>query len=512
MKKIISVLLAIVLVFSLVSVIAFAQGEETYRDGNVEFIVIENEAYITKVLSVDDGLVVIPPVVSMDPANKITAKSAKIAAKDISGDDNETDDPYDDSFIHVVAILDGALTGIEAQVKNVTIPVYVKEIGDDALRLINLEGVTVHEKNTTFSSLNGSLYNKDQTTFLLHPQASADSSIATTVTSFAPKAFKDSALITSVTIPAGVTEIPDNCFEDCTSLASANLDGLRKIGEWAFSGTSLTSAQFGDSISEIGAFAFYDPELSLLASVVIPETAANVTVGSAAFFGCPIHSITLYRNVTEIGDHAFGFYYDNMSLTNYPLVITGYKYSPDKTTTTNTYAYATAPNYEFEFHPLDPIYTINVTATDASISEQNAQMFLYKNKNLKYTADSADGKFTFKDVKVDTYSIYVLTQYGVLVNLNKKATVTQGYQEDFDYTTDKYSPTGDLNRDGIIDMSDVSMLLGEGNYLSANPACDINHDGVVDVTDISIILDSDNYAAVADNIVSDHSTPTIPIP
>ena len=509
MKKILSILLAITLVLSLVSVIAFAEGETVYRDGNVEFIVIENEAYITNVLSADDdGLVVIPPVVSIDESNKITAK---IAAKDISGDDNETDDPYDDSFIHVVAVLDGAMADIEAEVKNVSIPAYVKEIGDDALRLINLEGITVHEKNSTFSSLNGSLYTKDQKTFLFHPQALADSSIAATVTSIAPKAFRDSVLITSVTIPAGVTEIPDNCFEDCIALASVNLDGLSKIGEWAFSGTALTSAVFGNSISEIGAFAFYNGELSSLESVVIPEAAANVTVGAAAFFGCPISEITLYRNVTSIGDHAFGFYYDNLSLSNFPLVITGYKYSPDKTTTTNTYAYATAPDYEFEFHPLDPIYSVNVTATDPSIAGHNAQMFLYKNKNLKYTADSADGKFTFNDVEIDTYSIYVLTQYGVLVNLNIKATVTQGYQEDFDYTTDKYSPTGDLNRDGIIDMSDVSTLLGEGNFLSANPACDINHDGVVDIKDISIILDRENYAAVADKVVANHSTPTVPI-
>ncbi len=512
MKKFISILLAITLIFSVVSVVAFAEGEDVYRDGNVEFIVIENEAYITKVLNTDEGAVAIPPVVSKADTNKITAK---IAGKDISGDDNETDDPYDDSFIHVVAILDGAFLDIESAVKSVTLPVYLKEIGNDALRLINLEKITVHEKNQTFSSLNGSLYNKAQTTFFLHPAKSADSSIASTVTSIMPKAFEDSSLITSVTIPAGVTEIPDYCFNNCTALETVNLGGIAKIGEWAFSSTNLTSAEFGDSISKIAPFAFYDCDD--IDNVVIPETAANVTVGSAAFFGCPILNITLYRNVTEIGDHAFGYYYQDMVLKKYPTVITGYKYTPDKTATTNTFAYAVAedPGYTFEpfeFHPLDPIYSVNVTATDPSISLYNAQMFLYKNKTLKYTAESDDGQFSFKDVSVDDYSVYVLTQFGVLVKLDFKASVTEGYVEDFSYATDKYAPTGDLNRDGIIDMSDVSMLLGGGNYMSANPACDINLDGIVDVGDIAVILNSSNYAAVSDKIVADHSTPTIPIP
>lgn len=512
MKKFISILLALTLLFSTLSVLAFADTETLYRDGDVEFYVLDNEAYIVKVLDTDEGNVVIPSLVSMEASNKITS----IAARDISGDDNETDDPYG-YLIHVVAILDGAFNDIESQVKSVAIPAYVTEIGESALRLVNLETILVSDKNTTYSSYNGSLYNKDQDVFILHPQASADQTIADTVTTIMPGAFEKSLNITSVTIPSGVTVIPDNCFNDCIELRSVNFSSanIQKIGEFAFSSTALTSVEFNSSISEIAPFAFYGSEN--ISEVIIPETAANVKVGSAAFFGCPITEITLYRNVTEIGDHAFGYYYDDLTLAKYPLVITGYKYTPDKTDTTNTYAYAIAedPGYTlepFEFHPLDPIYSVKVTATDASINTYNAKMFLYKNKNLKYTAESNNGVFTFENVDTDDYSIYVLTEFGVLVNLGIKASVQTTYIEEHSYTTDKYSPTGDLNRDGIIDMSDVSMLLAADNYGSeTNLACDINHDGVVDVNDIAVILNSANYAAQADNIVKSSSTPIVPI-
>lgn len=505
MKKFISVILALTLLFSTFSVLAFADSQTIYRDGDVEFYVVEKEAYIVKVLDTNDGEVVIPSLVSCTDSNKITT----ISANDISGDDNETEDPYM-NMIRVVAVLDGAFNDIETQVKTVSIPVYVKEIGESALRLVNLESVYVSEKNTTYSSYNGSLYNKAQDVFILHPEASVDPTIASTVKTIMPNAFEKSRLITSVTIPSGVTAIPDYCFNDCTNLQTVNFSSsnIKSIGEYAFSSTKIESVEFSSSIETIAPFAFYGSEN--LSELVIPQSAANVTVGSAAFLGCPILHLTLYRNVTEIGDHAFGFYYSDLVLNKYNLVITGYKYSPDKTATTNTFAYA--DENEFDFVPLDPIYSINVKATSSSINTYNAKMFLYKNKNLKYTAESDNGTFTFKDVEADNYSIYVLTEFGVLLNLGIKASVTSGSIENYNYITVKHSPTGDLNKDGIIDMSDVSILLSSGNYGSeTNLANDINHDGVVDVKDISIILDSANYAAQADKIVADHSTPVIPL-
>ena len=507
MKKLISLLLVFVLVFSSLSVLALADTLTLYCDGDFEYYIEENEAYIIKVLAVDeDGLVAIPSLVSKSESNKINSSLA--AARDISVDDNETDDPYA-NLVRVVSIKEGAFNSVYSLVKTVSIPPYVREIEEKALKVPNLESIVVSEQNTSYCSLNGSLYNYDKDLFIFHPMASADSLIASTVTTIQPGAFEDSKNITSVTIPAGVTAIPDFCFNNCYELSVVNFSSsnIASIGEYAFSSTALESVQFSSAISFIDAWAFY--ESANLEELIIPESATEVTIGDAAFIGCPILGLTLYRNVTSIGDHAFGFYYDDMYLSEYPLIITGYKYSPDKTSTTNTFAYA--DSYEFEFRPLDPIYSVKVQSINNSIKNYHGQMFLYKGKTLKYTTESNNGVYVFNNVEVDEYSIYVLTEFGVLVNLNKKASVTEGYIETFTTTTTKYSPTGDLNRDGIIDMSDISLLLG-GNYSSSNPAYDINKDGIVDVKDISIVLDKYNYAAEASKIVADYSTPTIPIP
>jgi hypothetical protein len=63
------------------------------------------------------------------------------------------------------------------------------------------------------------------------------------------------------------------------------------------------------------------------------------------------------------------------------------------------------------------------------------------------------------------------------------------------------SAVGDLNNDGIVDVTDLSILLS--NYGKAAPVADINVDGVVNVIDLSILLS--NYGKVV-------SPPTPPTP
>ena len=68
----------------------------------------------------------------------------------------------------------------------------------------------------------------------------------------------------------------------------------------------------------------------------------------------------------------------------------------------------------------------------------------------------------------------------------------------FDIWLDKESGTpdlkrGDLNGDGTVDVTDVSMLidvvLGKPINLAAGAKTDLNGDGTVDVTDVSLLID-----------------------
>lgn len=74
------------------------------------------------------------------------------------------------------------------------------------------------------------------------------------VTSVGAYAFRNSAVLTSVTLPAGVQTIGEAAFNDCAALTSVTLpEGLTTIGKYAFSGCSaLTSITIPGSVTAIG--------------------------------------------------------------------------------------------------------------------------------------------------------------------------------------------------------------------------------------------------------------------
>lgn len=78
------------------------------------------------------------------------------------------------------------------------------------------------------------------------------------VTSVGAYAFRNSAVLTSVTLPEGVKTIGEAAFNDCAALTSVTLpEGLTTIGKYAFSGCSaLTSITLPKSVTAIGEQAF----------------------------------------------------------------------------------------------------------------------------------------------------------------------------------------------------------------------------------------------------------------
>ncbi len=174
------------------------------------------------------------------------------------------------------------------------------------------------------------------------------------VTVIPSHAFGSSGL-TSITLPEGVTELPDFAFSGCKNLASViHGAGLTKVGERAFDGckqlvefraasseysldtltvigasafreTVLAKVAFSDDLSVIGESAFqylrtksvidlsrtkltYLPALafdsSTLTGMILPE--GMTTVGYRAFGGCvSLTSVTLPDSLTRIDGEAF---------------------------------------------------------------------------------------------------------------------------------------------------------------------------------------------------------------
>ena len=118
------------------------------------------------------------------------------------------------------------------------------------------------------------------------------------------KAFCYCRGLTSLTLPAGITEIGSSAFAGCSGLTSLTLPaGITSIGEYAFYGCSgLTSLTLPAGITSIGYRAFYD--CSGLTSLTLP--AGITSIGRGAFNGCSgLTSLTLPDGVTSIYFDAF---------------------------------------------------------------------------------------------------------------------------------------------------------------------------------------------------------------
>ena len=220
---------------------------------------------------------------------------------------------------------------------SITIPNSVQSIGNYAFNSgTSLRQINVDDGNEIYSSIDGVLYNKDQTTLIFCPQGKTSITIPNTVISIANGAFYFSSItsivlpnsltsidegaflyskLTSITIPNNVTSISPRAFANCNSLVTVVLlDGVISIGESAFSNCSkLTSITIPSSVQSIDKSAFYDCSLLLTINVADENEYYSSIDGvlynkdQTTLIRCPQAktSITIPNTVTSIGESAF---------------------------------------------------------------------------------------------------------------------------------------------------------------------------------------------------------------
>ncbi len=128
--------------------------------------------------------------------------------------------------------------------------------------------------------------------------------IPDSVTTIGEYAFYNCTSLTSVTIPNSVTTIGDSAFVNCDNLTSISIpDSVTKFGNYAFANCdNLTSVIIGNGITKISNYAF--KYCSSLACITIPDSVT--TIGEYAFYECSsLESITIGESVTSIGNCAF---------------------------------------------------------------------------------------------------------------------------------------------------------------------------------------------------------------
>ena len=247
---------------------------------------------------------------------------------------------------------------------DITIPSSVVTVGNNAFYLCSsLTSINVDPANPVYSSTDGVLFNKVQTTLITYPAGKIGSyNIPNSVTTISAYAFGNCDSLTSVTIPSSVSTIGNYAFVICNNLTSidvdaantmyASIDGVLfnkaqttlitypagKTGSYAvpnsvtvvYSGAfdnceGLTSITIPNSVTTIGDFAF--EACSSLTDITIPDSVT--TIGLAVFQSCgSLNSVVIPNSVITIGNQAFMYC---RSLTDITI--------PNSVTTIGNYAF-----------------------------------------------------------------------------------------------------------------------------------------------------------------------------
>lgn len=159
-----------------------------------------------------------------------------------------------------VAVLEASAFSGCYSLTEITIPDSVSQIGERVFSACyRLTGISVSAGNEIYSSVNGVLFNKDQTTLICSPEGKSGAyNIPYGVIAIAPWAFEYNSGLTSVAIPYSVTSVGDNAFSNCTGLTRVIIpNSIKNIGVDAFiSCDNLMDIFIPDSVNHIGTNAF----------------------------------------------------------------------------------------------------------------------------------------------------------------------------------------------------------------------------------------------------------------
>jgi hypothetical protein len=189
---------------------------------------------------------------------------------------------------------------------NVIIPGSITNIAGGVFNNFgSITAITVDEQNLFYSSLDGVLFDKQQTTLIEVPTGMAGSyAIPNSVTNIGSNAFYYCAYLTDITLGTNVTSIGSGAFAECYNWTGVAIpDSVASIGSDAFFGcSSLTNLMIGANVASIGDDAF--GYCSGLTGVTIPNSVTNI--GNEAFIGCfSLTNVNLGLNVANIGIGAF---------------------------------------------------------------------------------------------------------------------------------------------------------------------------------------------------------------
>ncbi len=133
------------------------------------------------------------------------------------------------------------------------------------------------------------------------------------VTSIGEYAFAYNKNLYSISISDSVNSIEKGVFSNCENLKYLKIgNSVKSIGDYTFyECKNLSYVTISNSVESIGDYAFY--KCKNLRDVIIVGSVNSI--GEYAFFGCTnLIEITIPKQVTSIGERAFGYVFDEINL------------------------------------------------------------------------------------------------------------------------------------------------------------------------------------------------------
>jgi hypothetical protein len=176
----------------------------------------------------------------------------------------------------------------------------------DPMAFSNSSGdVTVANDNPNYSSIDGVLFDKNQTTLIHIPTNKAGSYvIPLTVTTIAQQAFRRCHQLSTVTLPENLSRIEDGAFCECFELSSITFpESVNYIGPRAFAFCNkLQNIEIPPRITVIESGAFY----ACIDLITVNIPFGVTTIKTDAFYACNgLSSIVLPASVKTIESFAF---------------------------------------------------------------------------------------------------------------------------------------------------------------------------------------------------------------
>lgn len=219
------------------------------------------------------------------------------------------------------------VTGVEAntffyakELESINFPSTVTTISPSVFQgYVNIKEITVNDANKNYSSKDGVLFNKNQSTLLIYPKGNERTSyeIPNNVSVISSFAFYGAENLSEIVIPNSVKTIEYYAFESCTALTEIMLPAsVSSIGDLAFyrclSLKSISVDESNKTYSSENGLLFNKAKTDLIlypsalenTEYAVPASVKNI--GAYAFDGVSnLADVTLPNNLVAIGSNAF---------------------------------------------------------------------------------------------------------------------------------------------------------------------------------------------------------------